>query len=56
MNVVLAAYSSYVLALAKKLYAKHTQKTLMKLTAGVNFTKVLQAAFTQLDPKSSKRH
>jgi hypothetical protein len=30
----LAAFSSYVLALAKKLYKKGAQKILMKLTAG----------------------
>jgi hypothetical protein len=33
-NVVLAAFSSYVLALAKNSYKKQEQKMLMKLTAG----------------------
>jgi len=32
MNVVLAAFSSYVLALAKNSYEKRARKTLMKLT------------------------
>ncbi len=32
-NVVLAAFSSYVLALAKNSYKKRSSKTLMKLTA-----------------------
>ncbi len=31
-NVVPAAFSSYILALAKNLYEKRVQKTLMKLT------------------------
>jgi len=31
----LAAFSSYVLALAKKLYKKFARKTLMKLTPAV---------------------
>ncbi len=31
-NVVLAAFSSYILALAKNLYEKPMHKTLMKLT------------------------
>jgi len=35
-NVVSAAFSSYVLALANNLYEIRLQKTLMKLTAGVN--------------------
>jgi hypothetical protein len=34
-NVVLAAFSSFVLALAKNLYKKCARITLMKLTAGV---------------------
>jgi len=38
-------FSSYVLALNKHLYEKRTSKTLMKLTTGVNFTKVLQSSF-----------
>ena len=33
-NVVLAAFSSYVLALSKNSYEKRTRKMLMKLTAG----------------------
>jgi len=33
-NVVSAAFSSYVLALAKNLYEKRVHKTLMKLTLG----------------------
>jgi len=33
-SVVSAAFSSYVLALAKNLYKKGARKTLMKLTAG----------------------
>ncbi len=33
-NVVLAAFSSYVLALSKNLYEKHARLMLMKLTAG----------------------
>ncbi len=33
-NKVLAAFSSYVLALAKSLYKKRARKTLMKLTKG----------------------
>jgi len=36
MNVVSAAFSSYVLALAKNSYKKHACKKLMKLTAGTN--------------------
>jgi len=28
----------------------------MKLTAGVDFTNVLQAAFERADPKGAKRH
>jgi len=34
MNVVSAAFSGYVLALAKNLYKKCAQKMLMKLTKG----------------------
>jgi hypothetical protein len=41
MNVVWAAFSSYVLALAKNLYKKCAQKMLMKLTAGVNLAAYL---------------
>jgi hypothetical protein len=33
-NIILAAFSSYILALAKKLYKKGARKTLMKLMAG----------------------
>ncbi len=36
-NVVLAAFSSYVLALSKNLYKKHACLMLMKLTAGSIF-------------------
>jgi len=32
------------------------RKMLMKLIPGVNFTNVLQAAFTQTDPKSAKKY
>jgi hypothetical protein len=38
-NVVLAAFSSYALALAKNSYKKRSRKMLMKSTAGVNFTR-----------------
>jgi len=34
MKVVLAAFSSYVLALAKNSYKKHVRSMLMKLTSG----------------------
>jgi len=34
-NVILAAFSSYILALSKNLYKKCARKTLMKLTTGV---------------------
>jgi hypothetical protein len=37
-NVVLAAFSSYVLALAKNLYKKRARIMLMKLTKGHTFT------------------
>jgi len=37
----LAAFSSYVLALAKNLYKKRTGKTLMKLTERINFIIIL---------------
>ncbi len=33
-NVILAAFSSYILALAKKLYEKRARIMLMKLTTG----------------------
>jgi len=36
-------------------YVKRARFTLMKLTAGVNFMNVLQAAFVHKDPKSAKR-
>jgi len=36
MNIVSAAFSSYVLALAKNSYEKREQKMLMKLTTGVS--------------------
>jgi hypothetical protein len=58
-----ATFSSYILALAKDFgaknmlsYKKCAHKMLMKLTPGVDFTNVLQAAFTLADPKSAKRH
>jgi hypothetical protein len=54
-NVISAAFSSYVLALAKNSYEKRACQMLMKLTAGgVNFTNILRAAFTSADPKSAK--
>ncbi len=37
MNIVLAAFSSYILALAKNLYKKCARKTLMKLTTGADW-------------------
>jgi len=37
------------------LYKKFVRKMLMKLTIGVNFTNVLQAALSGTDPKSAKR-
>jgi len=40
-NVVLAAFSSYVLALSKNSYKKHARFSLMKLTAGVKPTKFI---------------
>jgi len=36
------------------LYKKRPRKTLMKLMAGVNFTNILQAAFSHADPKRKK--
>jgi hypothetical protein len=45
-NFVSAAFSSYVLALAKNSDEKLVQKTLMKLTAGVNFINVLSAPYS----------
>jgi len=38
------------------LYEKCARKTKVKVTTGVNFTNILQAAFTLKDPKSKKRH
>jgi len=52
--VVSAAFSNYVLALAKNSFEKRMCKTLMKLTHGVDFTNILQAAFVCADPKSAK--
>jgi hypothetical protein len=37
-------------------YKKGVQKMLMKLTSGVNFINILQAAFVPIDPKSVKRY
>ena len=34
-NVILAAFSSYILALAKNLYKKGARKMLMKMAAGL---------------------
>ncbi len=51
----LAAFSSYVLALAKNLYKKRAHLMLMKLTVGVNFIKVMKAAFMHSDPKNAKK-
>jgi len=45
MNFVLAAFSSYLLALSKNLYKKHTRITLMKLTTRVNFINIVCAQF-----------
>ncbi len=39
MKVVWAAFSSYILALAKNLYEKCAQKMLMKLMAGQPYVK-----------------
>ena len=36
-------------------YIKAGRKMLVKLTPGVNFTNVLQAAFTLADPESTKK-
>jgi len=36
-NVVLAAFSSYVLALGRNLYEKFVHKMLMKLTLGLRY-------------------
>ncbi len=44
-NVILAAFSSYVLALAKNLYEKCTRKMLMKLTPPVNFINISERLF-----------
>ncbi len=44
---ILAAFSSYVLALAKNLYEKYAPLTLMKLTAGVNFINIFFAFFVR---------
>jgi hypothetical protein len=34
MNIISAAFSTYILALAKNMYKKRARKPLMKLTAG----------------------
>ncbi len=56
MYFVSTAFSSYILALAKKSYEKRTRETLMKSTPGLNFIKVLRTAFLLKDPKSVKRY
>ncbi len=48
-------FSSYILALNELMYEKHTSKTSMKVTPRVDFTNILQAAFTLADPKSAKK-
>ncbi len=45
-NIVSAAFSSYVFALAKNSYKKRAKKTLVKLTTGDNFTNILCAHFS----------
>jgi len=54
-NILSAAFSNYVLALAKKLYEKRARKTVMKSTVGVNFTNILLIAFTDVCPWSAKK-
>jgi len=49
-------FSSYVLAKKALSYEKLERKMLMKLTTGVNFTKILPTAFSIEDPKSTKKH
>jgi hypothetical protein len=39
----------------KNLYEKFARSMLMKLTPGINFINVLQAAFTRADPESLKK-
>ncbi len=39
-NVILAAFSSYILALGRNSYEKFVRRMLMKLTAGVNFINI----------------
>jgi hypothetical protein len=51
MNVVSAAFSSYVLALGRNLY----EKALMKLTPGFNFINILLKAFMCEDPNKRKK-
>jgi len=46
----------FVTFFQKDISAKAARKMLMKMATVVNFTNVLQAAFTQADPKSTKRH
>ncbi len=41
----LAAFSSYVLALAKHSFKKFTRKMLMKLTLGLHFTNIFVHSF-----------
>ena len=47
-------FCTYIVRL-KEIGAKAACKMLVKLTPGVNFTNVLQAAFTSADPKSTKK-
>jgi len=44
-NIVLAAFSSYILTLAKNSYEKCAQKMLLILINGVNFIIILREAF-----------
>ena len=47
-NVVLADFSSYILALAKNFYKKCAHLTLIKLTVGGNFINILHALFSPI--------
>jgi len=47
-------FYNYVLAKKALLYEKRSHKILIKFTKGVDFTNILQAAFTPTDPKSAK--
>jgi len=51
-NVVSAAFSCYVLALAKNSYKKRARKTLMKLTAGLKFPAPISSIFINIPPTS----